>query len=215
MAHMVGVVDDSPVYRSGLARALEDHDFDVVEMYEVHLRRKVPLDVLVIGASGSGGRKLIRGARSDYPTTPIIAIVPSSWDGLPLHAAVLADGAVAAVSREAPKSVIVSAVSAVLDDWAVLVLPGEESRAFSMLFQHVLDDDPEPMTEDERLLLLRLFQGATRPALAEEFHFALRTVDRRIQDVYRKLNASHHTDAVLRALLWGYLTRSVDSRDGS
>jgi two-component system nitrate/nitrite response regulator NarL len=213
MAHLAAVVDSSSIYRSGLAQALKKHGIDtVVEMDEAQFRTEIQADVFIIGASSPGGRKLIREVRTHHPETPIVAIVPSSDPGPRLHAAVLTDGAMTALSREAPRAVIAAAIRVALEGWAVLVLPSEDIGGFSMRFLQVLRDVPQPITEEEAMLLQRIFQGTTRRALAEEFHVGLRTLDRHIQDVYQKLNASNHTDAILRALLWGYLTRSISPR---
>lgn len=215
MPYLAGVIDHSRIYRRGLSQDLKDHGIDVVVVDEAQLRMGVSIDVFVIVAGSPGGRELIREAHASHPDTPIVAIAPSSSDGARHHAALLTDGATAVLSMDAPGPAISSAVLSVLEDWGVLVLRGEDIRAFSAIFRHVLDDDPRPLEDEEVLLLQRLFQGATRQTLADEFHVALRTLDRHIQDIYRKLNASNHTDAILRALLWGYLTRSASSEVGS
>lgn len=86
------------------------------------------------------------------------------------------------------------------------MLPGEDIRAFQRLFGQVLGDYPQQVTKVELSILQFLLRGATRRNIARELHFSSRTVDRYIQAVYRKLNASGQMDAILRALLWGYLT---------
>lgn len=205
MANSVGVADPNPIYRRGLCQALKEQDLRVCEMEEGQLGAGMQVGALVVHAIGPHGRELIRDIRTRHPDTPIVAVVAPSWTRPPMHLAALTDGAVAAISEDAPPSVIASAVWAALMDWAVVVLPGKEIEAFSALFHEMLGDDP-PMIDDDMLLLQRLFLGDTRQSLAEELHFARRTLDRRIEDLYRKLNASGRTDAIMRALLWGYLT---------
>lgn len=111
MTHMVVVVDQIPVYRSGVSHTLREHGLDVVELDVGQLlRAKVGADAFVVSANGPNSRELIREIRASHGDTPIVAVVPSSRDGPQHHAAVLTDGAIAAVTRDAPQIALASAV---------------------------------------------------------------------------------------------------------
>lgn len=207
MAHLAVIIDEVPAYRSGISHILERLGLDVLDLEESQLpRSEMAADVFVISISDARGRGLIRQIRDNHVDTPIVAIVPPSVDGALLQAAVLTDGAIAAVARDAPRDLIASTVGAALSDWSVLVVPGEGIRAFQSLFAKALPDATDQITEQELAMLNLLFRGVSRRAIARKLHYAPRTIDRHIQVAYRKLNATTKTDAIVRALLWGYLT---------
>lgn len=204
MPYSVGVFDQSPIYRSGLRKVLIDHGLRVSELeMPPSDGTESSVDALVIGIQANGERAWIRAAKSALSDTPIIVIVPPSENRF--HAAVLTDGAMAAIPRDVPQATVAAAVQTVIEGWGIVVLEDKDVCSFRRLFAETLHDKPGKLDRNDLLILQRLIEGSTRHMLADDLHCAVRTVDRRIERLYRKLGATCQTDAIVTALLWGYL----------
>jgi DNA-binding NarL/FixJ family response regulator len=211
MTVTAGVVGGHPLHQYGLIRALGETGLRPrVLPSELDDEAIVDLDVLVVSVIGEKERTIVRRARRVCSDLPIVAILPAPGKGEPqLHSELLADGATAAIPETAPHSIIQAAVSAAVNGWALIVVSSRRVRLLGGLFNGILSGSVPTIDPEEVLLLQHLADGRTREGIGEELHIATRTLDRRLEEVYRKLEVSDRTSAVLKALLWGFLT-SID-----
>lgn len=181
------VVHPSSSFRHGLGAALDPQRFRVEDPEDLD------------GWLGCDGRRLAIVANGTEvavltnrrPTTTVVVLVPTlDINGYKSALAGGADG-VAHVDAH-PTTIAHVAMGAVNGE---VIVPAEVARQ--------LAGRPRPaaleLSAEDRLLLQRLSDGATVVQLGEEMYLAERSVRRRLQNIYIRLEVSGRAEALKRA----------------
>jgi two-component system nitrate/nitrite response regulator NarL len=198
------VADDHPVYREGIARALDARPelrlvatcSDGREALE-ELRRHAPdVAVLDLGMPGMHGREVIEtAARDGLPTRPLV--VSGYVDAALVHA-VLGAGASGYLSKSVGAEQIADAAVAVGRGETVLGADVQASLARHLRRERV--DARQLLTARERDVLRLLADGCSAARIARELSIGVTTVKSHLQHVYDKLGVSTGPAAVSQAI---------------
>jgi DNA-binding NarL/FixJ family response regulator len=199
------IVDDHPVFRDGLAAALEaSPDIEVTGTagdgpQAVELARPGAFDVVVMdlglpSMSGIEAAALI----SQSPGAPAVIVV-TMVDDVDTVAAALQAGARGYVLKGSSGQQIATAVRTVAEGGAILG-PGISPRMLDM------SSRPEPapgapggLTDRERDVMALLADGASNAQIARALGLSLKTVQNYVSRILDKLQVTDRTQAALRA----------------
>ncbi|WP_233243818.1 response regulator [Paraconexibacter algicola] len=204
------VADDHPLYRDGLARAVNAHpDLDLLGHVSdgtralAAIRRHEPdvavMDIDMPGMSGLEVLEEVVGA--DLATR--VVLISSHLDGPTVHQAI-AVGAFGVLLKDAGPQEISAAARAATDGDVVL-----SPAASSLLARAVRDQRGVPalieLTDREREVLELIAEGRSAPEIAGELYLAPATVKSHLHTLYTKLGVSDRAAAVAVAFRRGVL----------
>ena len=216
MTIAVLLCDDHPTFAKGLAPLLADEgdDIEVVgvatggaeaERLVRELRPDVVLmDVRMPGVDGIEATRRIRAA--SHATRVVMLTV--SDDEVDLYRAVRA-GASGWVSKSRDSTELAAVIRAV--SHGHLVLPADLGAG---VLTDLMAGDAMPLSDEERALLSGFARGATNLDLAAALHLSERTLRRRIEQLYSKLDLTDRLHAALWAREHGFGGPSDHGRDG-
>ncbi|MEV0126732.1 response regulator transcription factor [Streptomyces sp. NPDC050703] len=203
----VVVVDDHPLFRSGLRAALDSApDVEVVaeagsaEGLEALVGRSSP-DVVVmdLGLPGVSGPAAARTLAASHPLLPVLMLTMSQDDASLLAA--LRAGARGYLVKGAGREAVLNAVRAVALGGAVFgpevagriaeLLAGERGPAAARPF-------PD-LTEREREVLDLVARGLDNRRIARELVLSDKTVRNHVSRIFAKLQVAHRAAAVSQA----------------
>jgi two-component system nitrate/nitrite response regulator NarL len=205
----VVVADDHPVYREGVARALDAREeLELVAVCEdgpgalTELRRRAPdVAVLDLGLPGMHGREVIEAAvAAGLPTRPLVV---SGYVDPPLVHAVLAAGAAGYLSKASPAEEIADAAVAV--GRGGTVLGGDVQASLTGHLRRERLSARQLLTAREVGVLRLLAEGLGAAQIGRELSISITTVKSHLQHVYDKLGVSTGPAAVRQAARRGML----------
>jgi len=191
------IVDDHAIVQLGLRALLASQDWvercvstvDPARALELsaHYRPHVALVDLFIGdASGMDLCEALRAQR------PEIAVLLMSGNGRVSAAVARSVGATGFVPKSWPTEKIVRAAKLAAAGARLPYTPGSTAHTSNLSFREVQ-------------VLQQIAAGASNPEAARALHLSPHTVKQYTSSLYRKLNASNRTDAVLRAQRLGLI----------
>ncbi len=196
------VVDDHAVTRAGIVRLLSETDptLDVVgeagsgEQGVVEWRALRPDVVLMdLQMLDGDGIDAIARIRAEDATASIVALTAFASDDL--VAGAFRAGARGYIGKEASEIELVRAVRAA--SRGEMVVSG---AAAERLYSHLNgNDDTLALTARERQVLVLLERGSTDREIGESLTISVKTVEKHVGSILRKLGAQNRTQAVARA----------------
>ena len=139
-------------------------------------------------------------ALADALPSPAVAVLPSfDVDGFIRALRAGAGGAHIATSSE----LVVAAAEAACNGEAWLPM----GLAQRLAAHSVTSDEAEAFTEIERILIGALAQGKTIAEIVEQIHYSDRTIRRRLQGLYMKLDVHSRGEAIEKIRLEGLASK--------
>ena len=203
------VVDDAPLFRTGLRAALTEANFDVVGEAEdapsavIEAERLQPdiivLDVLMPGQSGL---EVVDKLLAAAPDTRVVLLTVSESEEDLLTA--IKAGARGYVIKDTPFPVLATAIIDVVENGAV-VSPRMASKLFTVVQQMLRHRDltasRKPTLTGREIEVLQLVaQGYTSREIGEELFISENTVKNHVRNILDKLGLHSRNEAVLYAL---------------
>ena len=203
------VVDNHPVYRDGLVRALKARtDLRVVgeaedgsEALELlgELRPEVAaVDMRMPGLDGLG---VLAAAGRDFPDTRVL-ILSAYLDGDIAYRA-LAEGAAGFISKDSPRDAICDAIATVVRG-GVALCPEVEVELASEIRKRTRVERGS-LSERELEVLRLVADGESAAEIGNELHLSPTTVKSHLRNLYPKLEVSDRAAAVAEAMRRGLL----------
>ena len=207
------IADDHPVFRDGLKRLLDNtEDLECVacaaggeEALKLATEMEVDvalLDVAMPGLDGVEAAKRIKQARPD-----ISIIILSAYDYPSYVSASLSAGASGYLLKDSDFRDIISAVHFVNSGKAVFHVQPVDSlnRNFFTSGDGTLTL-PSKLTNRELEILVLIAKGYSNKSIARHLDISRRTVDGYVSRIFEKLGVGSRTEAVLDAIIAGWLT---------
>ncbi|MFO8101366.1 MAG: response regulator transcription factor [Dehalococcoidia bacterium] len=208
------IADDHPVFRDGIRKLLEEQDgLQVIGQADdgeeaVRLARELVPDIVImdIVMPKLNGIEATTQIRESLPGTAVLLL--SGYDYESYVLAALRAGAAGFLSKGTRSKELLDAIAAIQAGEPVL----DQSVAYKILSRMMAANDPdatpvlEELHERELDVLKLAAKGMTNRAIAEELFISDRTVQSHFSNIFRKLNVSSRTEAVLRALKEGWLS---------
>ena len=187
----VALVGGSSMYLEAVTARLRAEGSQVVEAADRDLA-----DVALVWCDTARDWELL----TDVLPNPAVAVLPSfDLDGF-----IRALRAGAGVAHIATSSeLIVAAVEAAAQGEALLPM----ALAQRLASQSATSNEADAFTEIERLLIGALAQGKTIAEIVEEVHYSDRTIRRRLQGLYLKLDVHSRGEAIDKICLEGLASR--------
>ncbi len=203
------VVDDAPLFRTGLRAALTEADFDVVGEAEdapsaVTEAERLQPDIIVLDVlmPGQSGLEVVDKLLAAAPDTHIVLLTVSESEE-DLLAGIKA-GARGYVIKDTPFPVLATAITDVVENGAV-VSPRMASKLFSVVQQMLRHRDltasRKPTLTGREIEVLQLVaQGYTSREIGEQLYISENTVKNHVRNILDKLGLHSRNEAVLFAL---------------
>ncbi len=203
------IVDNHPVYRDGLARALkartdlrlltEARDGREALAFIADLRPDVAaVDMRMPGLDGRG---VLAAASRDFPETRVL-VLSAYLDGDIVYQA-LAEGAAGFVSKDSSREAICDAIATVANGGIALCPEVEIDLAFEIRkrtrAEHSL------LSDRELEVLRRVAEGRSAAEIGGELHLSPTTVKSHLRNLYPKLEVNDRAAAVAEAMRRGLL----------
>jgi two-component system NarL family response regulator len=209
MSHSILVVDDSHLFRAGLAAALRDEGYRVFDgaadaLSAVRIAREerpdlVILDILMPGISGLDVVDKIIDAS---PSTRVM-LLTSSESAEDLLRAIRA-GAVGYVVKDVPMSRLVSMVQDVLEGGAAIspAMGGKLFETVAHLLRHreITAARKPTLTGREIEVLQAIAEGLTSKEIGERLFISENTVKNHVRNILDKLGLRSRSEAVMYAI---------------
>ena len=203
----VVLVDDHPIYREGLRKALLDRsEIEVVgeasdgtEVADLVAATRPEVALMDLTMPGMSGLEAIRLLRS-RPDAPVVLVLTMHEDDESLYAAVRA-GASGYLLKGADRDDIVRAVVAVADGEAVFG-QGVAERVLASMSATPSQETPAPFPElstREREILDLVAAGLGNQAIARRLFLSEKTVRNNLSMILTKLHAEDRGEAITRA----------------
>jgi len=203
------LADDHPMFRAAVREGLERSGLDVVgeaksgrgavDQCELNQPEVAVLDITMPGMTGLVA---IREINSKSPETKII-VLSAHRDRTRINLA-YAENTAAYLSKDAPIDVVVETVKAVARG-----LKPPENRSSHMPDREV---DTESLLTPRQVKLLQLSaSGLSLKEAAGQLGISVKTVHNHLNDLYKRLDASGLTDAVVKAVRLGLIDIEEES----
>lgn len=200
-AQTILIIEDHPIVRQGLIKALEAHGFS--HIHEAgsctegrgQLAKSDP-EIVITDLHLPDGLsfELIRWAREIKPSLAIIILTIESNSNFILAAA--QSGANALIHKSAPISHLIAAIDG--------ALTAPKSFAAEGLSDALKNERAKPqLTARELEILELLITGIELQSISKELYISLPTVKTHLSSIYRKLECENRTSAITRALALG------------
>lgn len=222
------IVDDHPLFRQGLRRAIESHpELEVVAEADdggIALRRaqeiKPQVLLLDINLPSLNGIQITLEIKRKMPEIAVILLTAYHDEEQALHA--IRAGASAYFPKDVTPQRLVEAVREVyLGRWVIgeQILSGEEKT--SWLVEHMsriaLPGFPEeqftPLSPREMEILQNAARGQSNKEIAKALGISEQTVKNHISSILRKLPARDRTEATVYALRHGWIRLQDTGRE--
>ncbi|MFB7928026.1 response regulator [Streptomyces sp. NPDC056039] len=201
------IVDDHPLFRSGLRAALDSaEDIDVVgEAGDAETLGALVADtrpqvvVMDVGLPGISGTEAVRGLAASHPGLPVLMLTMSQDDASVLAA--LRAGARGYLVKGSGRDAVLSAVRTVATGGAVFG-PEIADRIAALLagVRRALPDQPFPeLTRREGEVLELVARGYDNRRIARELVLSDKTVRNNVSRIFAKLQVTHRAEAVSQA----------------
>lgn len=212
------LADDHSVVRAGIRLFLEQAgDIQVVaeaengqvakKLLEQHLPDVAVLDIQMPVVSGID---LTRWIRSHYRKIGVLIL--TAYDDNPYIMAVLQAGANGYVLKTASPDEIIQAVRDVYHGKSVLDPAVTQKVMAQLIGQHNVSSF-ETLSERELEVLAFVAKGLTNKGIGVQLGISDRTVQGHLAHIFAKLQASSRTEAVMRAISLGWLSKELGEID--
>ncbi len=209
----VMVVDDHPAFRDGLSRLLEEElDLQVVSTPEdgeeaVQKAKELKPDVIIMDISmpRMNGLDAAKEIKAICPEIGILMV--SAYNYQSYIMAALKAGAAGYLLKNAPLQEIIRAIRLVYTGDAVF-----DMKITSGLIRRLAEDKTEKRRNLEELhprelqILTLVAKGIGNKEISNHLDISERTVQTHLVNIFRKLEVSSRTEAVLRALKEGWIS---------
>lgn len=215
------LADDHAVVRKGIREFLEmgggvtvvaeaADGLEAISLIRDHRPDVAVLDIQMPGQSGIEVTRAIRAER-----LPVGVLILTAFDDPPYVKAVLQAGANGYVLKNAEAHEIVEAVRAVNEGQSVLshTVARKLMTQLSEPETPRPDADVEPLTDRELEVLRLAAKGYTNKVIGAELSISDRTVQGHLAKIYAKLGASSRTEAVMRAVSFGWIPPAIGASD--
>lgn len=200
------IADDHPLFREALKGALRHQhpDLDIREsanleatLEQLEMNDEIDLLLLDLHMPGSADLYGLIRIREDYPHVPVAVI--SGTEDVAIMSRVIGYGALGFISKSSSPDMIETAISRILDGdiWVPAHVQGkikEISAEESTLAQQIAN-----LTPQQYRVLCLLRDGMLNKQIAWELDISEATVKAHITAIFKKLNVSNRTQAVLVA----------------
>jgi DNA-binding NarL/FixJ family response regulator len=200
------IADDHPLFREALAGILRKH-FPELSLHECGdfeqtlqaLAQHADADLLLLDLNMPGSYELygLAALRQQFPTLPI-AVVSASED-IDIISRTIAYGAAAFIPKSSPSEDISAAVEAVLDgdSW----LPEAYRHRLKSVEHEELElaNRVASLTPQQYKVLYLVAEGWLNKQIAYDLDITEATVKAHMTNIFRKLNVSNRTQAVVLA----------------
>jgi len=202
------IVEDNPVFQASLVALLQQtHPTWVVHAFArahdalAHCAQKPLIDLALIdvGLPDMDGLALLRKLHTLMPAVPMVVITVIDQERKLLNA--IKAGARGYLLKSDPPEVLLDGIHSVLDGHC-LVSPKLARALFKMLGSPASPaqlSSEVALTKREVDTLRLLAKGLSYSSTAQELQVALSTVQSNVRNIYRKLDVSTKTEAVLKA----------------
>jgi DNA-binding NarL/FixJ family response regulator len=194
----VAVHDALPAFRRGLAGALEDAGFDVVEPPDIVQWAATTLDVVALVSLVSDRDWTMLDQLARMRPAPVLVALLEDADARAYRDA-LRKGATAALPRSSPVDEVLRVLVAAADRHTLLPSDVAATLASGGPDEIVL------LSPDESSWLSDLAMGRTVDDIALRAGYSTRTIYRRLALIYRRLGRRDRVGAILRASELGLL----------
>ena len=204
------LADDHAVVRAGIRQILE-HAEDIKVVAEAengeeaerliaeHIPDVAVLDIQMPKASGIEVTRWVRAHRRD-----VGVLILTAYDDDPYVFAVLQAGANGYVLKTASPAEIIQAVRDVHEGKSALD-PAITQKVLAQITSQRETPQIEQLTEREMEVLTLVAKGYTNKAIGAQLDISDRTVQGHLAKIFTKMNASSRTEAVMRAISFGWL----------
>ena len=212
----IGVLlaDDHAIVRAGIRQYLERAgDIQVVaeaddgEMAEDLITEHQPdVAVLDIQMPKYSGIEVTRWVRTNFPNVGVLIL--TAYDDDPYVLAVLQAGANGYVLKTASPAELIQAVRDVFAGKSVLD-PAITRKLLAQLSHPKEPLQVEQLTERELEVLALTAKGYTNKAIGVQLGISDRTVQGHLAHIFDKLQAGSRTEAVMRAVSFGWISQAI------
>ena len=202
MTTTVIVVDDHPVFRSGVAALLEVNGYRVVgeaagagEAVELVRRLRPAIVLMDLGLPDGSGVTATERIVAEHPEVRVVVVTMFDDDGS-VRAALQA-GAAGYVVKDAGHAEIVAAVRAA-ELGAVVLGSGVSAPGSAVTFAEPVED-PFGLTRRERQVLDLVVRGLTNGQIAERLGLSGKTISNMVSAILAKMGVRDRVDAAALA----------------
>lgn len=203
------IADDHPIYRDGLAQAVEARS-DLRFVGEasdgrqaLERARELQPEVVVVDIRmpGLDGLEVLAAIGRDYPETRVL-ILSAHVDGETIYRA-LADGAAGFISKDAPREAICDAIAAVAR--GEIALSREVEADLASEIRNRRRTELAALTEREVQVLRRVAEGESAAEIGRQLYLSPTTVKSHLRNLYAKLEVGDRAAAVAEAMRRGLI----------
>ena len=209
------LADDHRIVREGIRQLLESaKDIEVVaeagdgeEAQSLIEQWKPDVAVLDIQMPKASGIEVTRWVRAHLPRVGVLVL--TAYDDDPYVMAVLQSGANGYVLKTAKTDDLIQAVRDVYEGKSALD-PSITKKLMSNLFRRPENKVVEPLTDRELDVLRLAARGYTNKAIGMQLNISDRTVQGHLAHIFSKMQATSRTEAVMRAVSFGWISQGPD-----
>jgi len=207
------VADDHPIFREGLCRLLEDEEgIEVIakvgsgeEAVRAVMELSPHVAIIDVVMPGIGGIEAAKQTKAASPQTAILML--SAYAYGPYILASLHAGAAGYLLKSSSPGELAEAIRLAHAGDAVFNFRATNKALSKLLTGEALFKNPTGILHSRELQILRLVaRGMSNKEIAGELVISERTVRTHMVNIFRKLQVSSRTEAVLHALKEGWLT---------
>ena len=206
------IADDHPVFREGLSQLLqEEEDLECIAkpadgIEAVKLAKELQPDVAIIDVSmpNLNGIQATEQIKAACPATAILIV--SAFDYPSYILASLRAGASGYMLKDKPLPELISAIRLVSSGESVLDVKAGDTIQHYLTLSDSSKTDFEHLQPRELEVIKLVAKGMNNKEIAGTLFISERTVQTHLSNIFRKLEVSSRTQAVLYALRKGWLT---------
>ena len=208
------LADDHHMVRAGIRQLLEsEKDILVIaeagdgeEAKSLIQSHRPDVAVLDIQMPKASGIEVTRWVRTQLPEIGVLIL--TAYDDDPYVMAVLQAGANGYVLKTAKTDDLIQAVRDVYEGKSALD-PAVTRKLMSSIFKRSEKAPVEELTDRELDVLRLAAKGFTNKAIGLQLNISDRTVQGHLAHIFAKLQANSRTEAVMRAVSLGWISRST------
>lgn len=207
------IADDHPAFRDGLSRLLqEENDLEVVgtpgdgqEAVDLAFKLKPNVIIMDISMPKMNGIEAAKQIKTNIPETAILMVSAYSYQSYVM--ASLNAGAAGYLLKNSPLQELKKAIRLIFSGEGVfdMKVTGHLLRklAAEKTEKH---QDAEGLHARELEILTSTAKGMSNKEIASQLNISERTVQTHLVNIFRKMQVSSRTEAVLQGLKIGWLT---------
>lgn len=212
----VWLIEDSEIYRKGLARAINtaehmscEKQFNKAEDALSELKSQQAPDVIFldVGLPGMSGLEALEIIRKTNPE--ICVVILTVFDDSDKIFKAICLGARGYLLKTGPMNTVVEAVIQAADGGAPMT-PDVASRVLTLFSDMATDQQPSDqndygLTVREKEVLEHLAEGLVTKEIADQLSVSAYTITNHLRNIYTKLHVNTNTGAVAKAIREGLI----------